>query len=567
MRIRIPPRRVVIEDPPSTALKRLQKQRERIRRFQQRWQRIREDLPPQLSRRHIGMISIGGVIGTGLFLGSSDALVHGGPIGAFLGYFIMGTIVYCLCVSIGEMIAFLPNVGGVVGLADLYVDEALGFSLGWAAWYNWSVTIPAEITAAAVVVGFWDPEYKVPVAATSILFLIVVVLVNCFSSRVYGELEFWLSTIKVITIVVIIVVSLIIDVGGSSQGVIGFKNWSQPFAASYLGITGMKGRFLGFWAVLMQAAFSFFGSEVPGIAAGEVIDATRNVPRALRRVWIRITLFYLGGIFFAGLLVPQDDAGLLRDDGTGRSSPFVIALQRAHWHVLPHIVNASILLSAWSAAASDIYISSRFLFFLGRRKHAPQFLAFLLRYPHKARSTRQRDDTESSDEEKSDSDDEDALEDPGAEPILSKKPWLVLPFASVMVVRDVAFQWLGRNERRFATILAWYGLIICLIVLFTNGWAVFVHNGWRIAEISGETSEVVSIPTNEREINPVSLFLSSYIPIPFFIILTFGYKLINQTKLIPLDEMQFSRGDVPDYYETIQDGPRNLWERFIWWLI
>ncbi|PIL34843.1 transporter [Ganoderma sinense ZZ0214-1] len=134
------PKQVRIEVP-SPARQRLQQQRERILQFQQRWERIKTDLPPQLSRKHIGMISIGGVIGTGLFLGSADALLNGGPVGAFLGYAVVGTVVYCLCVSVGEMIAFLPNVGGVVGLADLYVDPALGFSLGWAAWYNWSVTL------------------------------------------------------------------------------------------------------------------------------------------------------------------------------------------------------------------------------------------------------------------------------------------------------------------------------------------------------------------------------------------------------------------------------------------
>jgi len=274
----------------------------------------------------------GGVIGTGLFLGSADALHYGGPIGALIGYSIIGSVVYCLCVSIGEMIAFLPNVGGVVGLADIYVDPALGFSLGWAAWYNWSVTLPAEITAAALVIGFWIKDsHQITTTLFYTLtgtFLLIVLFVNMFPSRVYGEFEFWMSSIKVLTIVVIIFSSLVIDLGAGQEHFIGLKNWSTPFAKSYLGIGGAKGRFLGFWAVMMQASFSFFGSEVPGIAAGEVIDATRNVPRALKRVWIRITLFYVGGIFCAGLLVPSTTPGL-QSGNTGFSSPFVIALNLA----------------------------------------------------------------------------------------------------------------------------------------------------------------------------------------------------------------------------------------------
>ncbi|RDX44160.1 hypothetical protein OH76DRAFT_1360073, partial [Lentinus brumalis] len=347
----------------------------------------------------------GGVIGTGLFVGSADALRNGGPVGAFLGYLIVGSVVYCLCVSVGEMIAFLPNVGGVVGLADLYVDPALGFSLGWAAWYNWSITLPAEITAAALVLGYWDKNSQAYDELTRALRticaqLLFAIAINCFPSKVYGQMEYILSCAKVMTIVIIIVLSLLIDVGASWQGPIGFRYWKeQPFAPGYLGIGGAKGQFLGFWAVIMQASFSFFGSEVPGIAAGEVIDATRNVPRALRKVWIRITLFYLGGILCSGLLVPSTDPRLATDDGTGNSSPFVIAFNIAKWKVVPDMVNAAILLSAWSAAASDIYISSRFLFFLARRGHAPTWLAHLFRYPRhvEVRSAQSDSDTERSD--------------------------------------------------------------------------------------------------------------------------------------------------------------------------
>ncbi|THG96082.1 hypothetical protein EW026_g5681 [Hermanssonia centrifuga] len=355
------------------------------------------------------MISIGGVIGTGLFLGSATALYNGGPVGALLGYSIVGSVVYCLCVSIGEMIAFLPNVGGIVGLADLYVDPAVGFSLGWAAWYNWSVTLPTEIAAAAVLVGAWDTQHHVPAWVFSAIFLILATSVNCFSSRVYGEFEFWFSTIKVVTIVFIIFVSLLIDLGAGSGPFIGFKNWKeQPFASNYLGIDGSLGRFLGFWAVLMQASFSFFGSEVPGIAAGEVIDATRNVPRALQRVWIRITLFYVGGIFCAGLLVSPNNPALQPNNpraGTAFSSPFVIAFNEAGFTALWYIVNAAILLSAWSAAASDIYISSRFLFFLARCRHAPQVFATLFRYPSEPNDA--AEDAPSDEEDVMDMDDED----------------------------------------------------------------------------------------------------------------------------------------------------------------
>ncbi|KAI0747493.1 amino acid transporter [Fomes fomentarius] len=612
------------------------------------------------------MISIGGVIGTGLFVGSADALRYGGPVGAFLGYSIVGTVVYCLCVSVGEMIAFLPNVGGVVGLADLYVDPALGFSLGWAAWYNWSITLPAEITAAALVLQVWDVHSRMPVAVTGGLFLAVATAINCFPSRVYGEMEYYLSCIKVVTIVLIILLCLLIDLGVSSAGPIGFRNWiHHPFPDQYLGIGGAKGQFLGFWAVIMQASFSFFGSEVPGIAAGEVIDATRNVPRALRKVWIRITLFYLGGILSSGLIVPLDHEDLRAiDDGTGQRSPFVIVFKIAGWNALSHAVNAAILLSAWSAASSDIYISSRFLFFLARRGHAPSFLAHLFRYPSARRVRSSLSDSDSNTDEddeetRSDSDrDSDGGHDDtglrenellGGEHVqLQPKHTYVMPLASVLVSASVGmltflsyksgssaqtvFNWLvsvasvaslqswagmlftyirwhqgtvfcerkykgqdseqGQEARKHIEeikknrqwgqpYLAWYAFILCMIVLFTNGWAVFVHQGWQIAEVTdphpaSNSSDFntfkSTLATNGTSMNPiklsdpVSLFLSAYIPLPSFMLLTFGYKLIKQTEMMPLEKMTFYPGRRPPY-DPEADKPQGRLEKLLSWLM
>ncbi|KAI0747491.1 amino acid permease-domain-containing protein [Fomes fomentarius] len=637
---------------PTVDRARLWPQTERVLEFQRRWERIKKQLPPQFSRKHSG------VIGTGFFLGSADALRFGGPVGALLGYFIVGSIVYCLCVSVGEMIAFLPNVGGVVGLADLYVDPALGFSMGWSAWYNWSITLPTEITAATVVLNYWQEQSRLHVAVISAFFLVVATIINCFPARWYGEMEFILSCMKVTTIVVIIILSLLIDLGISSQGPIGFKYWiAQPFATNYLGIAGHKGQFLGFWAVIMQASFSFFGSEVAGIAAGEVIDASRNVPRALRKVWIRITLFYLGGVLCSGLLVPLNDPGLTIDDKTGRHSPFVIVFRRAGWKVLPDLVNAAILLSAWSAAAADIYISSRFLFFLAHRKHAPAIFAHLFRYPRRQKSGRRRTRrNEGSDMERSEdsdvgsntSSDSDsgafdsnawqpraaatATDEIPGEPIVPKQKYsYVLPLASVLTSSSVGlltflsyktgssaetvFSWLvsvasvaslqswtailftyirwhqgtvfyenkyrmmaegdPEAEKRLKHIqdikqnrhwgqpyMAWYAFILCMMVLLTNGWAVFVHNGWRIADI-GEDLPVYD--ANQRLADPVSLFLSAYVPLPFFLLLTFGYKLIKQTRMISLDRMSFDPGRRPP--PVPEEEPKGRLERVLAWLM
>ncbi|KIP02974.1 hypothetical protein PHLGIDRAFT_130425 [Phlebiopsis gigantea 11061_1 CR5-6] len=693
----------------------LSSQRRRIQEFQKRWERIKTDLPPQLTRRHIGMISIGGVIGTGLFLGSGAALHNGGPVGALLGYMIIGTVVYCLCVSIGEMIAFLPNVGGVVGLADLYVDPAFGFSLGWAAWYNWSVTLPAELTAAVVVVKWTEWHNNLPNAALTVIFLLLATLINCFSSGVYGEFEYYFSAVKVLTIVCIIVLSLVIDLGAGQSHPVLFSHWKHPFASEYLGIDGGLGRFLGFWAVLMQASFSFFGSEVPGIAAGEVIDATRNVPRALQRVWIRITLFYVGGVFCAGLLVDRNDPALTNsaNSGTVASSPFVIAFKNAGMHWMAHFVNAAVLLSAWSAAASDVYISSRFLFFLARCHHAPQIFASLFRYPSRPpqdpaapsdasenddvldipdlriqvveadndedSEPRDEEDKAQSGQEKPDealgvsveirpaSEGSSSVEDVStavptpAEPThehehetrtegdveggpRERKPWFVLPLFAVLGSAsmgllaflnssgsgaEVAFNWLVAVAS-VASLQSWAGMLftyirwyqgtvyaeekhkhnthdgqdltdhpqqemiedsrnviaqikrirvhrhwgqpylaywafgVCIVILFTNGWAVFLHTGWRIADIPDEKRPEYG--SDQQVTDPVSIFLSSYIPIPVFILLTFGYKLIYQTKMVSVEEMVFSNMEVNKAAQ--QDAPyETTRRRILGWLL
>ncbi|KAL6300662.1 amino acid permease/ SLC12A domain-containing protein, partial [Sparassis latifolia] len=188
---------------------------------------------------------------------------------------------------------------------------------------------------------------------------------NCFPPNVHGEEEFWLSLAKVLVIVTLSELPPFC-MSSMSLSIIGFKNWKTRFASSYLAVTGPAGYFLGFWSVLMQAIFSFAGSEMPGIPAGEVISTHLNVPRALGRVWISILLF-IGGISSVGLLVPLSDPNLQPNHGTGYSSPFIIALELAGVKVaLPHIVNAACLLSAGSAACSDIYLSSRLLFFLAR---------------------------------------------------------------------------------------------------------------------------------------------------------------------------------------------------------
>ncbi|KAF8320590.1 amino acid permease-domain-containing protein [Cantharellus anzutake] len=332
------------------------------------------------------MISMAGAIGTGVFVGIAQALRHGGPLGMLLGYTIMGTVVYGVVVSAAEMVSFLPNVGGIIRLADLYVDPALGFAMGWNAWYNWAIILPAEISAAVTLMQYFTDDHRLVYLWVTMM-LVVSVGINCFGARLYGESEFWFSFGKIILIITLFIISLWLDLRKghydlkqdgyargdvlSGPGPIGSRFWKNPGPlAQYENIDGATGRFLGFWAVLMQAAFSFFGVEIPGVAAGEVINPSQNIPHAVRRIWVRIFLFYVLSVIGAGLIVPYDHPDLQKS-GT-ISSPFVIALRAAGYKGLAAAVNVGFVTSAWSAASSDIYISSRYLFFLARCNHAPR---------------------------------------------------------------------------------------------------------------------------------------------------------------------------------------------------
>ncbi|GAA96383.1 hypothetical protein E5Q_03050, partial [Mixia osmundae IAM 14324] len=335
-----------------------------------------EQLERQLKQRHIQMISIGGVIGTGLFLATGSSLQMAGPLGLFMGYAIMGSITLSVMLCLGEMVSTFPIAGGHISLCKRFADPALAFTMGWNYWYNWTIVLPAELSAAAVLVSYWVPAEHVSPAVWITVCLIVVVGINLGGAGFYGEAEFFFSMIKVVTVVVLIFLGMIINAGGiPGQKQIGFRYWSDPGAfVQYEGIAGSLGRFLGFWSVLIQAAFSYVGTEIVALAAGEAKNPRRSIPKAIKRVYVRILLFYLLGTFIIGILVPSNEPDL-KLGSTAAKSPFVIAIKHAGITGLPSIINAALVTAAWSAASSDMYTSSRALYALAIAGNAPRIFA------------------------------------------------------------------------------------------------------------------------------------------------------------------------------------------------
>ncbi|KAH7141612.1 AAT family amino acid transporter [Dactylonectria macrodidyma] len=334
------------------------------------------DLTRKLESRHIQFIAIGGAIGTGLFLGIGRALTQAGPLSLLLGYTLSGIAIYCMMQCLGEMTTWLPLPGALPQFATRWVDPALGFALGWNSWYYCVITLCAEIAAVAVVIGYWPGAEGINIAAWISLSIVVVTALNLFAVSVYGEAEFIFASIKILTIVGLILLALIIDLGGSSQGRLGFRYWKNPGAMKEYVAEGDLGRFLGFFSTLVNAAFSYGGIETVAVAGGEAKNPRRNIPKAVRRVFWRIAFFYVLGALAIGVTVPYNDPNLLSAQKSGAkgaaASPWVIAISRANIKVLPSIINAVILSSAASSANAMTFNGSRYLYALASSGQAPK---------------------------------------------------------------------------------------------------------------------------------------------------------------------------------------------------
>jgi len=332
----------------------------------------------RLKQRHVQMIAIAGTIGTGLFLGSGSALQGAGPLGALLAYLLVGTVAYSSLCSIGEMTALAPISGTFPHFAARWVQPSFGAALGWNYFYAQAITIPVEITAATILITFWDDNHKHQAGYTAVLCFLVS-LINIFGVRYFGESEFVFSIIKLTLITGLIFCGLIIDLGGGPDHKrLGFTYWKHPGALTGPGLVKNKStdHFLGWVAVLVQAGFSFQGMELVAIAASETENPRRNISKAVRRVFWRIVVFYILGVLITGMLVPYDDPDLLNGGGTASQSPYVIAMRRAGIRTLPSIINAAIFTSAFSAGNSFLFCASRILYGLSIRGQAPRVFTY-----------------------------------------------------------------------------------------------------------------------------------------------------------------------------------------------
>ncbi|KAI8330863.1 amino acid permease/ SLC12A domain-containing protein [Chlamydoabsidia padenii] len=469
-----------------------------------------------LSARHIQMISLGGSIGTGLFLNSGQNIAVAGPAGALIAYLVIGFMVFCFMVCMGEMATFLPVSGSFNHYATRFVDPALGFALGWNYWFSWSVTIATELSAAATIINWWKPV--MPDAVWSAIFLLIIIAINLVGVGLYGEMEYWLSMIKVLIVLVFIIIAILVTSGAvGDHQVIGFKYWTDPGAF----VDGAVGTV----SVLLSAGFSFQGTEIVGVTAGEAKNPTRTIPRAIRTVFWRIIVFYIITIFLIGMCVPNNDPNLSNASGDAATASFTLVFKLAGINVGADVINAIILTSVLSAANSDLYTCSRTLMALARDGNAPMFLAKTNRY--------------------------------GA-PYWGVIVSSILGFACVFVSiysASVAFSWF-LSITAVTGFISWWGISF-VHIRFRRA---YVKQGRSIADLpykaiwypftpifAATLCVLIILGQGYTAFSPefnVQKFFANYIGlVPFF--LCYGiYKIVRRSKVVPLLECDFDTGRV-----------------------
>ncbi|CAL5866730.1 uncharacterized protein PFLUO_LOCUS940 [Penicillium psychrofluorescens] len=321
-------------------------------------------LKRQLQSRHLQMIAIGGIIGPGLLVGSGTALNEGGPAGVLISFSLVGIIVFFVMQALGEMATIIPVSGSFVEYAQRFVDDALAFALGWAYWYLWVTVLANEYNSVSLVIGYWTEV--VPQWGWILIFWVLFLFLSNLGVLAYGEMEFWLSLIKVLSLIVFFILAICISAGAIGPRKIGFAYWHDPgaFADSINGVA----------KTFVVAGTLYAGTEMVGITAGESSNPRKAVPIAIRQVFWRIMVFYIGTMFFIGILLPYNDKHLLGSNSNTASSPLTIALTEAGILPAANLINALIVVSVISAGNSSLYVASRTMLFMSRNGKAPRFI-------------------------------------------------------------------------------------------------------------------------------------------------------------------------------------------------
>lgn len=321
-----------------------------------------EHLERKMEARHIQMISLGGVIGTGLFLSSGYTINQAGPVGTIIAYAVGAVLVYAVMLCLGELSVAMPYTGSFHVYARELIGPATGFTVALLYWLTWTIALGSEFTAAGIIMKEWFPH--VPTWYWSLALIILILLSNIFTVRIFAESEFWFAAVKVLAIVAFIVLGALAIVG-----LIPVQGYTHAPGLTNLTKDGLFPTGIGgVFTTMLTVNFAFSGTELIGITAGEAKDPEKTLPKAIHTILWRLALFFIGSMVVMAALIPYKQAGVTQ-------SPFVHVFQMMGIPYAADIMNFVVLTAIISAANSGLYASTRMLWSLGNEGTIPRIFA------------------------------------------------------------------------------------------------------------------------------------------------------------------------------------------------
>ncbi|KAF4119429.1 hypothetical protein GMORB2_4771 [Geosmithia morbida] len=502
-----------------------------------------------LKPRHSQLIALGGTIGTAVFVGSGSTLAKGGPGFTLIAYVVMSIFVFFIVGAIIMTASYLPVKGATPAyFSRRYVSPSLGWAMGWYYWYSFGILVPYEVTAATLIIDFWNPPVNPAVWIT--IMIVIIVALNLLPVSVYGETEFYFASLKIVTIIGLLILSFILFWWGGPRDphLLAFTYWNKPGAFNAYILEGTRGYVVSFFSTLISALLPFsFAPEMLVFCSGEMKSPRRNLPRAARSFMLRIIIFYIGSILAIGIICPSDEPDLTSGQAGASSSPFVLGIRKAGIRGLDSVINAAILTSALSAGNAFIFQSSRGLYSMALNGDAPAIFARCDRrgVPYVA--------------------------------VVATSLFSLLAYMNVNTEASTVFNWLV-NLVNTAAFISWVSCAVTAlrfqdaldsqgvdraqlpftsrfqpwssyfcIVVFTllcliNGFTVFLPGSWS-----------------------TSSFFSSYVGIPIFFILYFGHRFTagrNDPWAIPPTKVDLHTGlDELKADEDMSPPSPSLWSR------
>ncbi|KAA8908301.1 hypothetical protein TRICI_004787 [Trichomonascus ciferrii] len=510
----------------------------------------------KLSSRQAQLIALGGCIGTALFVTIGTPLSSGGPLPLFGSYLLWCTVVYGTNCGLSEMTVYLPIDSTWIRYVTRYVDEAIGVANGWNFFLGECTLVCFEVTAMSAVLQFWTD--KIPTWVPIVVMLVSYALLEALSVDIYGEVEFWLAIGKVLLVIMLIFYAFFTMVGANPlHWVYGFHYWNDPgMAVDYRQDGGSSlSYFEGFVVCVTNACYVIAGPDYVSITAGEVKNPRETMPRVFNAVVFRLFVFFALGSLAVGIVCPSNSDMLLQamaNDAPGAAvSPYVISMTILKIKGLPHLVNAMVVTSIYSAGNNFYYCATRTLFGMAQEGKAPKF--FKLCLPNGAPAAAML-----------------AVAAVGCLSFLQLNNnaqvvlnWFISLAASSLLIYmffiNVSyFRWRQglkaqgidynslKYKHRFSGWITWYSLSMNFILIFVQGYSVFKPGSWNVPS-----------------------FLFSYFMVFFVLGIAIFWKCVQYKRGEPLwvrpETMDLTTGkaEIDQYEENYVPPPKTRFDKFL----